>query len=175
MDLVQLQSLIRTVPDFPKPGILFRDITPLLNNAAAIDALMDQLHEAVVTSGIEFNVIAAIEARGFLFGPTLARDIGARFVPIRKPGKLPGCTDKVTYDLEYGQDSLEIHSDALDSNDRVLIVDDVLATGGTVKAATTLVHGTGAKIAGMAFLITLAALPGKQELSIYHTVSLFEF
>ncbi|WP_024891598.1 adenine phosphoribosyltransferase [Luteimonas huabeiensis] len=152
-------DLIRTVPDFPRPGIVFRDITPLLADAAglreAIEAMAAPWRDADVTA------VAGVESRGFILGAALALSLGAGFVPIRKPGKLPGPTLQETYALEYGSDRLEIRADALAPGRRVLLVDDVLATGGTLLAAARLVERQGADLAGAAVLAELAALGGR--------------
>ena len=159
---MDLSSYIRDVPDWPKEGIIFKDITPLLASPegfrAAIDTLASHYEEAGITK------VMGAEARGFIFGGALAYRLGAGFVPARKPGKLPWQTTAVTYDLEYGTDSLEVHSDSFGEGDVVLIVDDVLATGGTAAAKAQLVMETGATVAGFAFLIELDFLEGRSKL-----------
>lgn len=157
-----LRSYIRDVPDFPKPGIVFKDITPLLRSARALETAIEALALPFRGSGI--NVVAAIESRGFIFGSCVARLLDAGFVPIRKPGKLPWSTRRHEYVLEYGTDALEIHDDALEAGDRVLLIDDVLATGGTLAAAAHLVRGFEAKLAGIATVIELAFLEGRKKL-----------
>ena len=161
--MMDLRDYIRDVPDFPSPGILFRDITPLL-------ASPDAFHHAVVAMADPFREsppekVLGIEARGFMFGAAIARELGVGFVPVRKPGKLPRETFRVSYGLEYGKDSLEIHSDACRPGERVLIADDVLATGGTAQAAGELADRLGAQVAGMTFFIELEALKGRSRLS----------
>ena len=168
-----LRDFVRDVPDFPKPGILYKDITPLLNDStafkSAIDGLAEQYREARI------DVVAAAEARGFLFGVPLAMELGVAFVPIRKMGKLPYETRSVEYELEYGTDSLEMHVDGVESGQRVLIVDDLLATGGTVAACCELVESCGAIVVGCAFLIDLSFLGGAQRLAPREVFSLIEY
>jgi adenine phosphoribosyltransferase len=159
---VDLAPYIRTVMDFPRPGIAFKDITPLLAHPEAFAACIRQLAERVPQG--EYSHIAGIESRGFLFGATLARETGKAFLPLRKPGKLPWACHRVEYALEYGSDALEIHQDACGPGDRVLLVDDLLATGGTMLAASTLVRELGAEVAGALFVIGLDFLPGRQRL-----------
>lgn len=160
---LDLRPWIRDIPDFPKPGILFKDITPLLGDPTAFGAAIDQLVERYADQGI--NTIAAAEARGFIFGAPLALRLGAGFVPIRKPGKLPYATLALEYQLEYGSDRLEVHTDAIKRGDRVLLLDDVLATGGTMRACRDLVAGTGAEVVGCAFLMELSFLGGREKLA----------
>jgi adenine phosphoribosyltransferase len=155
-------SLVRDVPDFPRPGILFRDITTVLGDPVAWRATVDQLCEAV--AGWPCDVVVGIESRGFILGSVLAYRLGVGFVPVRKPGKLPAAVHSVDYELEYGLDSLEIHQDALQAGSRVLLVDDLLATGGTAAAAAGLVRACGAQVAGAVFLVELAALGGREPL-----------
>lgn len=159
---MEVQSYIRAIPDFPLPGILFRDITPLLKDKqafkAAIDLFVDKYKQAKI------NHVVGIEARGYMLGAPLAYAIGAGFVPVRKPGKLPYSKLSESYALEYGTNSLEIHADALGDDDRVLVVDDLLATGGTAAATRRLLERLGAKVAGFAFLIELEALKGRDAL-----------
>jgi adenine phosphoribosyltransferase len=170
---INLEGYIRSIPDWPKKGILFRDITPLLANPNALAAAVDALCAGVADGGIEY--VAAVEARGFIFGAAVARKLGAGFVPIRKKGKLPFKRESVTYDLEYGTDTLEVHCDAIEEGAKVLMVDDLLATGGTMAAACELIEKIGGKIAGIAFLIELSDLAGREKLSGYkiHTVISF--
>lgn len=170
---MELKTLIRDVPDFPKPGILFRDITPLLADAAALSKAIDDLAEPFKNSGID--VVAAVEARGFIFGSAVARALGAGFVPIRKKGKLPYQTESVCYGLEYGKDMVEVHCDAIQAGTKVLMVDDLLATGGTMAAACQLIEKLGGKIAGLTFLIELSVLKGRQMIGQYpiHSVIVY--
>jgi len=167
---MDLKQYIRDIPDFPKAGILFRDITPLLADARALERAIEALAEPFTEAGID--VVAAVEARGFIFGAAVAKALGAGFVPIRKKGKLPFETHSVSYGLEYGTDSVEVHTDAVQPGSRVLMVDDLLATGGTMAAACELIEKLGAEIAGLTFLIELADLKGRDKLSQYtlHTV-----
>jgi adenine phosphoribosyltransferase len=158
----RLKAKIRHVPDFPKPGILFYDITTLLQDAGGFRDAVESLSAPFEGQGIE--LVVGIESRGFIFGSAVADRIGAGFAPVRKPGKLPSSTERVTYDLEYGTDALEIHRDAVRSGQRVLIVDDLLATGGTAKAASSLVRKLGGDVHALAFLIELVALNGRQRL-----------
>jgi adenine phosphoribosyltransferase len=162
---IQLTDYIRDVPDFPKPGILFRDITPLLADKKAFATAVDALAEPFV--GFDVDYVAAVEARGFIFGSAVAKALKVGFIPIRKQGKLPYRTESVTYDLEYGTDTLEIHSDAVKPGSRVLMVDDLLATGGTMAAACVLMKKLGAKISGLSFLIELTELGGREKLLEY--------
>jgi adenine phosphoribosyltransferase len=159
---VDFDSYIRDIPDWPKEGVVFKDITPLLASPEAFKATIDTLAEAYADAGV--TKVMGAEARGFIFGGALAYRLGAGFVPARKPGKLPWKTTSVSYELEYGTDSLEVHADALGDDDIVLIVDDVLATGGTAGAKAELINATGATVAGFAFLIELDFLGGRQKL-----------
>lgn len=158
----EFSSLIRDIPDFPKPGIVFKDVTPLLLNGPAFARATALMARPFEPAGI--TRVVAIESRGFLLGAPVALALGAGLVPIRKPGKLPGPRARVDYDLEYGTDALEMHRDALRPGDRVLVVDDVLATGGTARAAGQLVRQHGADLAGFCFLIELARLNGRSKL-----------
>jgi len=160
---MDLKKHIRGVPDFPKPGILFYDITTLLRDPAGLAATIDQLSAPFVGKGIE--VVIGVESRGFILGAPVADRLGAGFIPIRKPGKLPAKTLTESYDLEYGQDALQIHADAVEKCQRVLIVDDVLATGGTAAAAVALVQSLGGDLHGLAFLIELQFLNGRTKLA----------
>jgi len=162
MNMDDLKSKIRHVPDFPKAGILFYDITTLLQEAAGFRMAIDSLALPFKDQGID--VVVGIESRGFIFGAAVADRIGAGFTPVRKPGKLPSKTVRATYDLEYGTDALEIHHDAVSEGQRVLIVDDLLATGGTARATTDLVKRLGGTIHALAFLIELVALNGRAKL-----------
>jgi adenine phosphoribosyltransferase len=168
-----LKELVRTVPDFPKPGILFYDITTLLKDPAGFAQLVDAL--AAYYIGKDIDLVLAIEARGFIFGPALAYRLNAGFVPVRKPKKLPGKTARVNYDLEYGTDSLEIHLDAVQPGQRVIIVDDLLATGGTMQATVQLVRQLGGDIAGLAFAIELDFLKGRAKFPEYDVFSLLHY
>jgi len=167
------KQLIRNVPDFPKKGILFYDITTLLKDAKALREVLDTLANRYVNRNID--LVVGIESRGFIFAPALAYQIKAGFVPVRKPGKLPAETVKATYDLEYGKDSLEIHQDAIKQGQRVLVVDDLLATGGTAAAAIQLVRQLGGEVAGLAFLVELEFLSGRKKLSGYEVFSLLQY
>ncbi|MEO6593357.1 MAG: adenine phosphoribosyltransferase [Planctomycetota bacterium] len=158
---MDLAKFLRDVPDFPKPGILFKDITPLLANPAAMRATIDRL--AHIDMG-KVDKVAAVESRGFLFGVPLALQLGVGFVPVRKPGKLPWKTSRVEYVLEYGTDAVEMHEDAVHKGERVLLVDDLLATGGTMGAACQLVEACGGIVAGCAFVIELCFLAGRKRL-----------
>jgi len=162
---VDLRAYIRDIPDFPKAGIVFRDITPLMADARALDEAVRQLAE--IARPLSPEVVVAAEARGFLLGAALARELGAGFVLARKPGKLPYETERAEYLLEYGSDALEVHTDALAGASRVLVHDDLLATGGTAKALCELVEQLGGTVVGCAFLIELAFLGGRQRLDGY--------
>lgn len=169
---LQLKNYIRDIPDFPKPGILFRDITPLLADKQAFSDAVKALAEPFADSAIDY--VAAVEARGFIFGSAVAEALGAGFIPIRKKGKLPHKTTSVTYDLEYGTDTLEVHADAVADGGRILMVDDLLATGGTMAAACGLMEKLNAEIAALAFLVELTPLAGREKLAnhnIYTVIS----
>jgi adenine phosphoribosyltransferase len=168
-----LKELIRTVPDFPKPGILFYDITTLLKDKTGFAQLIDAF--AAYYIGKEIDLVLGIEARGFIFGPALAYRLNAGFVPVRKPGKLPGQVARVNYDLEYGSDALEIHLGAIQPGQRVIIVDDLLATGGTMQATVQLVRQLGGEIAGVGFAIELDFLKGAAKLQEYDVFSLLHY
>jgi adenine phosphoribosyltransferase len=168
-----LKKLIREVPDFPKPGILFYDITTLLKDPKGFAALIDALAQYYIDKDID--LVLGIEARGFIFGPALAYRLNAGFVPVRKPKKLPGPTVRVTYDLEYGSDSLEIHADAIEPGQRVVLVDDLLATGGTMEATIKLVQQLGGTIAGLGFAIELDFLKGRDRFTDYDVFSLLHY
>ena len=159
----RVRQLIRDVPDYPKPGIVFKDITPLLADASAFAATTEAMAAPFASLGVTH--VVAIESRGFILGGPVAQRLGAGFVPVRKPGKLPAETRREEYELEYGTDALEIHADACGEGARVLIVDDVLATGGTAAATCKLVEGIGASVVGVSFLITLSFLPGMDRLA----------
>ncbi len=166
---MNLASLLRDVPDFPKPGILFKDITPLLASPAGMAEAIAQL--AAIDGG-KVDKVAAIESRGFLFGVPLAMRLGVGFVPVRKPGKLPWKTTRVEYVLEYGTDAIEIHQDAIHPGERVLLVDDVLATGGTMGAAVELVKACGGQVAACLFVVELGFLRGRERLAGHRAASL---
>ena len=168
-----LRAFVRDIPDFPQPGIVFRDITPLLLDAVALDAAVSGLAARVTPT--EVDLVVAAEARGFILGAALARQLGAGFVPARKPGKLPAATISAQYALEYGIDALEVHADALADGARVLVHDDLLATGGTAGALCDLVAGLGAQIIGCAFLVELCFLEGRQRLAPHDVYSLIEY
>ena len=168
-----LKKLIREVPDFPKPGILFYDITTLLKDKLGFATLIDALSENYI--GKDIDLVLGMEARGFIFGPALSYRLNAGFVPVRKPGKLPAETVKVSYELEYGSNSLEIHKDAIQKGQRVLIVDDLLATGGTAEATARLAHSLGAEIAGLGFVVELDFLKGRDKLDGYDVFSLLHY
>ncbi len=169
----ELKSRIRSVPDFPKAGILFYDITTLLRDPAGYKAALDGLCAPYEGKGI--SLVVGIESRGFILGAAVADRLGAGFCPIRKPGKLPARTIKETFQLEYGSDAIEIHEDAIDRGQRVLIVDDVLATGGTARAATRLVKRLGGELHGLAFLIELVALNGRSQIEGERVFSLLRY
>jgi len=170
---MDLKSLIRDIPDFPQPGILFRDITPLLGSPAAFAQVLDGLQEQAARTSP--GAIVGIESRGFLFGGPLADRMRLPFVPVRKPGKLPAARMTVEYSLEYGDSQLDIHADALAPGDRAYIVDDLLATGGTARAAAKLVELIGGVVAGFGFVVELEALGGRAVLSGYDTFSLLRY
>ena len=167
---IDLKRYIRNIPDWPKKGILFRDITPLLADPGAFEAAVEALCAEFTEAGIEY--VAAVEARGFIFGAAVAAKLGAGFVPIRKKGKLPWQTESVSYDLEYGTDTLEVHRDAIGSQAKVLMVDDLLATGGTMAAACRLIEKIGGQVAGIAFLIELLSLRGREKITSYKVTSI---
>ena len=163
MSSVDLRALVRDIPDFPQPGIVFKDITPLLLDAEALDNAVSGLAQMIAPQAVD--LVVAAEARGFILGAALARELGAGFVPARKPGKLPHQTVSAQYALEYGIDALEVHADALAGGARVLVHDDLLATGGTAGALCELVGNLGAEIVGCAFLVELSFLGGRQRLA----------
>lgn len=173
MTAEQLKSYIRDVPDFPKPGINFKDITPLLRSPQALDSTCELLAEPFRDQNV--SQVAAIESRGFIFGSIVAQKLGAGLVPVRKPGKLPWSKRRHEYILEYGTDALEIHDDAVTPSDRVLIIDDVLATGGTIAAASHLVRGFDASIVGLATVIELDFLKGRDKLGDVRFHSLIRY
>jgi adenine phosphoribosyltransferase len=169
---MDLRALVREIPDFPHPGILFRDITPLLLDPDALDSAVAQLAGSV---DVSVDFVVAAEARGFILGAALARELHAGFVPARKPGKLPADTVSAEYALEYGLDSLEVHADALADGARVLVHDDLLATGGTARALCELVTDLGGEIVGCSFLVELSALGGRARLTPHTVKSLIVF
>ncbi|MFI5229777.1 MAG: adenine phosphoribosyltransferase [Gemmatimonadales bacterium] len=169
----RLRALIRDIPDYPKPGILFKDITPLLADARAFPAMTEAMARPYAGEGITH--VVAVESRGFILGGPVAQRLGAGFVPVRKPGKLPARTRRQEYALEYGTDALEIHADALEPGARVLIVDDVLATGGTAGAAHALVGAIGGEVVGFSFLLALSFLPGLERLGASRVSRLIEY
>ncbi len=171
--MVDLKKIIRNIPDFPKPGIVFRDITTLLQDPAALREAVDSI--AGHFGGKKVDVVVGTEARGFIFGPTIAYKLGVGFVPVRKPGKLPYETIEATYELEYGTDSVELHKDAIKPGQRVLMVDDLLATGGTMAACCELVEKLGGRIIGCAFVIELSFLNGRAKLPKYDVFSLVDY
>jgi adenine phosphoribosyltransferase len=168
-----LKSAIRDVPDFPKPGIVFKDITTLLRDPLLFRRCLDLL--AVLCGDLPVDKVVAIESRGFILGGALADRLGAGFVPVRKPGKLPWKSRKATYELEYGQDALEIHEDAVGPADRVLVVDDVIATGGTARAVADLAEDLGARVEGFVFLVELGFLAGREKLAGREVRSLIRY
>ena len=170
---MRLQDYIREIEDFPQEGILFRDITPLLKSAEAFDSALS--HMAEFCERVQSDAIASVESRGFLFAAPLAQYLAKPLVPIRKKGKLPYTTHTVSYTLEYGDDTLEVHTDAFADGQRVVIVDDLLATGGTLAAAGRLVEAAGASVSGMAVLIELTELGGRSRLGDYETYSIIEY
>jgi len=173
MNNALLEKSIRNIPDFPKKGILFRDVTTLIQNKDAFKKSVDLLAKKYKGKGID--KVVGVEARGFIFGAAVAHRIQAGFVPVRKKGKLPAKTISTTYQLEYGTDTLEIHQDAIRPNEKVLIIDDLLATGGTVKAVIDLVNQLGGKISGIGFIIELVDLKGKDKFKEYPVFSLVKF
>jgi adenine phosphoribosyltransferase len=168
-----VRNLIRDIPDFPQPGILFRDITPLLSDPKGFHIVLDAITERFMGSHID--AVVGIESRGFIFGGALAARLNASFVPVRKPGKLPHRTDRVSYSLEYGEAELEMHRDSLNEGASVLVVDDLLATGGTAAAAGELVHRQGAYVAAYAFVIELESLSGRERLLPTPVISIVRY
>lgn len=173
MDLAALRALVRDVPDFPKPGIVFKDITPLLKDRRAFRFACDQLAERF--EGIPIDQVIGIESRGFILSTAIAYRLHAGFVPVRKKGKLPAEKTRVSYQLEYGEDALEMHVDAVQEGTRVIIIDDLLATGGTAEAAVQLVEKLGGRVLGLAFLVELEFLKGRQRLKHYPIHSLITY
>ena len=168
-----LKSLIREVPDFPKKGILFYDVTTLLKDVQGLSEVLERLTGPF--EGLDIHKVIGIESRGFIFAPTVAQRIGAGFVLVRKPGKLPARTISVSYDLEYGQDELEIHEDAISAGENVLIIDDLIATGGTAAATVELVRRLGGNVIAAAFLVELEFLNGRQKLDGVDVVSILQY
>ena len=168
-----LKTFVREVPDYPKPGILFYDITTLLQNPHALRMTVDRF--VWLFAGKRVDKVVGMESRGFIFGPIVAYNLNAGFVPVRKPGKLPSDSVSESYDLEYGSDSLEMHSDAVKPGENVLIVDDLIATGGTAAATTRLVETLGGAVVGLAFLIELTFLEGRKQLNGYWVESLMRY
>ena len=172
-DIEKIAGMIRSVPDFPKKGIIFKDITPVLSDVCTLRASVREMASPFVNSGI--NVVVGIESRGFIFGAPIADMLNCSFVPVRKPGKLPWKTRSITYELEYGTDTLEIHEDSIAEGQNVLIVDDLLATGGTAKATCKLVSELGGDIKGVSLLIELEVLNGREKLNQYNVHSLVQY
>jgi len=169
----RLEAKIRNIPDFPSPGIQFKDITPLVKDPATLRLAVHQLLHPFL--GERLTAVAGMEARGFIFGSLVAWELGVGFVPLRKPGKLPFQVQSASYDLEYGSATLELHVDALGPDDRVLLIDDLIATGGTAAASCELIEQTGAEIAGCAFVIELDELKGRQKLARYRVHALVHY
>lgn len=172
-NLELIKSSIRTIPNFPKQGIMFKDITTLLGNSEALCETMNSFYQHY--KNYKIDAIAGIESRGFIFGAPLAYELGKKFIPIRKPGKLPYKTIKENYDLEYGKNCIEIHEDAIKPGERILIIDDLLATGGTAKAAANLVEKLGGEVAGFGFVVELPDLKGREKISGWDVYSLVSF
>src|ERR1700735_3671615 len=173
MNADQLKHLIREVPDFPKKGILFYDITTLLKDKTGFATLIDKFSEHYIAQDVD--LVLGMEARGFIFAPALAYRLNAGFVPVRKPGKLPAATTRHDYALEYGTNTLEIHQDAIKKGERVIIVDDLLATGGTAEATTKLARSLGAEVVGLGFVVELDFLKGREKLAGYDVFSLLHY
>lgn len=169
----RIKAKIRDIPDFPKPGIVFKDITPLVKDPATLRLAVYQLIHPFL--GRDITAVAGMEARGFIFGSLVAWDLGVSFIPLRKPGKLPYDIQSVSYDLEYGSATLEAHVDAFEENDRVLLIDDLLATGGTAKASCELVESLGATVEALAFVVELDFLEGRNKIDDYEVHSLVHF
>jgi adenine phosphoribosyltransferase len=169
----RLRNKIRDIPDFPKPGIIFKDITPLVKDPAALRLSVHQLLHPFL--GRDITAVAGMEARGFIFGSLVAWELGIPFIPLRKPGKLPYDVQSVSYDLEYGSAELEVHIDAVDSSDKVLLIDDLLATGGTAKASCELIEKLGATVVACAFVVELDFLQGREKLGNYEVHSLLHY
>lgn len=172
---MDLKSLIRDIPDFPKPGILFRDITTLLRDPEGLRYTIDLLTQKIEDAGLKVDYVIGMESRGFIIGAPLAYRLGVGFIPVRKPGKLPAAVHSIEYALEYGTDCLEIHQDALHLNSRVLIVDDLIATGGTAGATAKLVQKIGCELVGFGFIIELRDLQGRKHLPEVPIITLVEY
>ncbi|HEY9638081.1 MAG TPA: adenine phosphoribosyltransferase [Coleofasciculaceae cyanobacterium] len=172
---MDIKSLIRDIPDFPKPGILFRDITTLLRNPEGLRYTIDTFVQKCKDARLTADYVVGMESRGFIFGPPVAYQLGAGFIPVRKPGKLPAAVHTVEYELEYGMDTLEVHQDAFTPESRVLIVDDLIATGGTAAATAKLVQQLGCELVGFGFIIELRDLNGRQKLPDVPVVTLVEY
>lgn len=173
--VMDLKLLVRNIPDFPKPGIMFRDITTLLSDPVGLRYIIDSLAEKTASLGLKADYIIGMESRGFIIGAPLAYKMSMGFIPVRKPGKLPGAVHSVEYDLEYGKDCLEVHQDALKPGSKVLIIDDLIATGGTAKATAQLVQQIGCELVGFGFIIELKDLDGRNVLPSVPIVSLIEY
>jgi len=171
--LHRLKSKVRDIPDFPEPGIIFRDITPLVADPAALQLSVYQLLQPFL--GESVNAVAGMEARGFIFGSLAAWELGVGFIPLRKPGKLPYDVQTASYNLEYGSAALEVHTDAVNAGDKILLIDDLIATGGTAQASCQLIEELGGEIIGCAFVIELDALKGREKLSKYKVHSLLHY
>ena len=169
----ELKDYVVSIPDFPEPGIIFRDITSILQEADGLHLAIDQLQKAL--DGVEFDVIAGTESRGFIFGMPLAYNLGKPFVPVRKKGKLPRETIEETYDLEYGTATIEIHKDSVKPGQKVILVDDLIATGGTIKAAAKLIERLGGEVVKMLFVMELAGLEGRKKLEGYDVFSVITY
>ncbi|NEO73702.1 adenine phosphoribosyltransferase [Moorena sp. SIO3H5] len=172
---MDLKSLIRDIPDFPKPGIVFRDITTLLRNPEGLRYTIDTLAQKFQQAGVGADYVVGMESRGFIFGPPIAYQLGAGFVPVRKPGKLPAAVYSAEYDLEYGTDTLEVHQDAFTPNSQVVIIDDLIATGGTAAATVKLVEQAGGQVVGLGFIIELRDLGGRQQLPDVPLITLVDY
>ncbi|MDJ0688527.1 MAG: adenine phosphoribosyltransferase [Xenococcaceae cyanobacterium MO_188.B32] len=172
---MNLKALIRDIPDFPRSGILFRDITTLLSNGQGLRHTIDTLTQKCQEAALLPDYVVGMESRGFIFAPPLAYQLNAGFVPVRKPGKLPAAVHSIEYELEYGTDSLEIHQDAIQAGTKVLIVDDLIATGGTAKATAELLQQIGAEVLGFAFIIELTDLGGRKKLPDVPIITLIEY
>jgi adenine phosphoribosyltransferase len=168
-----LKDFIRDVPDFPKEGIIFKDITTLLKNSEALSIAIDQLYDKV--KEMKIDKVIGIESRGFIFAPVIAYKLNAGFIPVRKPGKLPAEVVSESYELEYGTDILEMHKDAIEKGDKVLIADDLIATGGTAKAVCKMVEKMGGEVVALEFLIELEFLKGREKLEKYNLISLIKY
>ena len=169
----RLQAKVRAIPDFPKPGIIFRDITPLVGDPSTLQLTVYQLIQPFIGDAI--NAVAGMEARGFIFGSLAAWELGVGFIPLRKPGKLPYDVQSASYDLEYGSAALEVHIDAVNPGDKILLIDDLIATGGTAKASCELIEKLGGEVAGCAFVIELDELGGRDQLTRYKIHSLLHY